>query len=202
MISVYTVLGLEENAAPEQVEQAYKHLLEVLKPNKFPENDKARQQADKCVKAVEGAYKTLKNPDLKRVYKEKRSEYLKGEKSGDTRPRLGQLCVASGMISMDQLREAVESQLESGLPLGEVLQEKQFISQAELDGLLLGQEMIDVPCAVTEPVAVRLIALGLMTEDMGLVAQMEKRALDLPTGEIVARHGWVEPQLLKVLTLE
>jgi len=199
LISLYSVLGLEENAPSAEVTAAHKRLVEALKSSTFAKGTPAAEQASKCLQSIENAYNTLTTPELRRLYSEQRQEYLKGEKRGDTRPRLGQLCVASGMISMEQLREAVDSQVKNGLPLGEVLQDKKFISQAELDGLLLGQEMIDVPCAVTDPAAVRLISLGLLTEDMGLIAQMEHRAQAIPITDIVARHGWVDGEILKLV---
>ncbi|HEY9777083.1 MAG TPA: hypothetical protein V6C81_25175 [Planktothrix sp.] len=199
MISLYSVLGLEENSASTEVETAHARLVQAFKSAQFSEGTTAHEQAGKCVRSIENAFQTLKTPELRRLYVEQRSEYLKGEKRGDTRPRLGQLCVASGMISMEQLREAVEEQIKNGMQLGEVLIQKKFISAAQLDGLLLGQEMIDVPSAVTEPTAVKLISLGLLTEDMGLIAQMEHRSLVLPIADIVARHGWVERDVLKIL---
>lgn len=200
MMSLFSVLGLQENASTPEVEAAFKKLTNELNSPAIKAGTPAHEQAQKCLVAIENAHNTLTNPDLRALYIEQRSEYLKGEKRGDTRPRLGQLCVASGMISMDQLREAVQEQIKTGMPLGEVLQDKRFISAAELDGLLLGQEMIDVPSAVTEPMAVRLISLGLLTEDMGLIAQMEHRAQAMPISDIVIRHDWVDPQILKVLT--
>jgi len=199
VISLYSVLGLEENAPTVDVTAAHSRLLEAIKKSVFAKDSAGAEQASKCLQAIENAYQTLITPELRRLYSDQRQEYLKGEKRGDTRPRLGQLCVASGMISMEQLREAVDSQVKNGLPLGEVLQEKKFISQAELDGLLLGQEMIDVPCAVTEPAAVRLISLGLLSEDMGLIAQMEHRSQAIPITDIVARHGWVDLEILKLV---
>lgn len=199
MISLFSVLGLQENAPATEVEAAYKLLLSELTSSKFVKGTNADEQAQKCLAAVEKAHDTLVNPALRAQFIEERSEYLKGEKRGDTRPRLGQLCVASGMISMNQLREAVQEQVKTGMPLGEVLQDKRFISAAELDGLLLGQEMIDVPSAVTEPMAVRLISLGLLSEDMGLIAQMEHRAQARSIADIVTRHQWVDPQVLKVI---
>jgi len=199
MISQFSVLGLQENAEAADIQAAYSALVTELTSAVFKSGTAAHEQAVKCLEAIEGAHKTLITPELRSKYQEQRSEFLKGEKRGDTRPRLGQLCVASGMISMDQLREAVDDQVKKGMPLGEVLQEKKFISAAELDGLLLGQEMIDIPSAVTEPMAVRLISLGLLSEDMGLIAQMEHRAQAIPIGDIVARHGWVEPEILQIL---
>lgn len=199
LISLYAVLGLEESAPTPQVEAAYKRLLEVLAPDKFKPGP-ARMQAEKAQVAIDKAHATLIQPELKQLYEQQRQEYLKGEKQGDSRPRLGQLCVASGMISMDQLKEAVDAQVKTGMPLGEVLQDKQFISQAELDGLLLGQEMIDAPSAVTDPLGMRLVSLALVSEDMVLIVQMEKRTQGKSTDELFVRHGWIDAEVLKALT--
>jgi hypothetical protein len=199
MISLYSVLGVQESASDVEIESAYSSLSQDLRACGLSKGSRGYDQAQKCLEAVEKAHKTLITPKLRKLYSEQRTEYLKSEKIGDTRPRLGQLCVASGMISMDQLREAVDEQVKSGMPLGEVLQGKKFISAAELDGLLLGQQMIDIPSAVAEPMAVRLISLGLISEDMGLIAQMEHRAQALPISVIVARHGWIEPEILAII---
>lgn len=198
MISLYAVLGLEESASVNQVEAAYTHLLQALTPDKF-KSGQGRAQAEKARVAIDKAHATLIQPELRQLYVQQRQEYLKGEKQGDSRPRLGQLCVASGMISMDQLKEAVDTQVKTGMPLGEVLQDKQFISQAELDGLLLGQEMIDAPSAVTDPLGMRLVSLGLVSEDMVLIVQMEKRTQGKPAEELFVRHGWIDAEVLKAL---
>lgn len=198
MISLYSVLGLEEGASTTQIEAAYKKLLAALAPDKFKAGA-ARTQSEKAQVAIDKAHATLIQPELRKLYEQQRAEYLKGEKQGDSRPRLGQLCVASGMISMDQLKEAVDTQVKTGMPLGEVLQDKQFISQAELDGLLLGQEMIDAPSAVTDPLGVRLSSLGLVSDDMVLIVQMEKRTQDKTSEELFVRHGWVDGEVLKAL---
>jgi len=81
-----------------------------------------------------------------------------------------------------------------------VLQSKHFISQAELDGLLLGQQMIDVPSGCVDPVGQRLILLGLVSEDMVFVTQMEQKALGDSIGDLLVRRGWVDRQVLAALT--
>jgi hypothetical protein len=181
------------------VDDAYARLKEALVLDKFKPGA-SRSQAGKAFTAVAQAYNTLSKAELRELYEKQREEYLKGEKKGDSRPRLGQLCVASGMISMEQLREAVDHQLKMGMQLGEVLQEKQFISQAELDGLLLGQEMIDAPSAVTDPLGLQLSSIGLVTEDMVLIVQMEQRSQGRSADELFVRHGWVDADVLKAIT--
>jgi hypothetical protein len=75
----------------------------------------------------------------------------------------------------------------------------QFITQHELDGLLLGQQMIDTPSGVTDPIALRLVSLGLITEDMALIAQMESKSTGLAIKEVMSRHGWVEASILNAV---
>jgi predicted nuclease with TOPRIM domain len=195
LISLYTVLGLKENAVDEEIEAAYKQLKSNLDSQGIQTNEKLRQQAEKCLQSIEHAHQTLKDVELKRSYLRQKESDREADIT-ETHPRLGQLCVASGMITIEQLTEAVKSQLASGLQLGEVLQQKQFISQAELDGLLLGQQMIDTPSSVTEQEAARLISLGLITEDMGLIVQMQARTQGTSTRELVARHSWVDKLVL------
>lgn len=194
----YIILGLEEDAPEPLVEGAYRELMDGLDPERFTDV-KAAQQAAQAKAKISEAFKILSSPESKEAYQKQRGQKEARAAQADGRPRLGQLCVASGMISMEQLEEAVETQMTRGIPLGEVLQEKQFISQAELDGLLLGQEMIDVPTICFDPLGQRLIALGLISQDMALIIQMEQKTLSQGFDEIVARHGWVDRRILDAL---
>jgi len=194
---LFLLLGLPESASVEAVKSAYKTLMDGLDEKHFAKKSAAAEQAGKCRKVVESAYKKASASGFSQDDKE---DLLSSEGTGQqTKPRLGQLCVASGMISMEQLQEAVEAQVKERLPLGEILQAKRFISQAELDGLLLGQEIIDVQSACTDPFGKRLILLDLATEEMILIAQMEQKAMGASVGERVARHGWVAPEILRAL---
>jgi hypothetical protein len=195
--TLFLLLGLPESASVEAAKSAYKTLMADLDEKHFAKKSAASEQSAKCRQALEAAYKKATEKGFSHADQE---HVLATEGAGQqTRPRLGQLCVASGMISMEQLQEAVEAQVKSRLPLGEILQAKRFISQAELDGLLLGQEIIDVPSACTDPFGKRLILLDLATEEMILIAQMEQKAMGASVGELVARHGWVAPEILRAL---
>ncbi len=186
------LLDLPEKASQETIESAYKSLLEGLAAKNFDPNTLASEQAARCRTILEKS-RILADEDGKVT-----EEDLFGA-NNSTRPRIGQLCVSSGMISVEQLKEAVEAQAKEGRQLGEILQAKQFISQAELDGLLLGQQIIDMPSACTDRLGRRLVLFELASEDMILIAQMEQNATGSDVGDIVARHGWVAPEVLRVL---
>lgn len=193
MHSPYVVLDLEDSATDSDIEKSYNTLSQRLSRGSF-KSDAAREQAEKCLKAINEAYNTLKEGD---AVKGRGSSSDTGSES--THPRLGQLCVATGIISMQQLEEAVQEQLKSGLPLGEVLENKQFLSRAQLEGLLLGQGLIDVDGEKNDPVAQRLIALNLATLDMVLIAQMELKWQEITLKDVFIRHGWLSEEVAEAL---
>jgi len=199
MQSPYRVLGIPEDAPEPDVERAYQSLLQCLKLSNFPFNEKARTQAERCLKAIEEAFTTISDTAQLGDYRKIRAD--KDSTKGTTHPRLGQLCVASGIISVEQLEEAVQAQFDTGMPLGEILEDKQFLSHAELQGLLLGQDLIDVDSNYSDPEAQRLIGLRLASEDMVLVAQMEKKVRDVPIHSIFVDRGWLEPEIALALAL-
>ncbi len=194
MHKILSLLNLPESASKDAVKQAYSALKRKLDNKNFTAGSKAAIQATTCRNALEKSYKLFDQN------KDDGEKEVQASGAPEMRPRLGQLCVASGMISMEQLQEAVEAQVTENLPLGEVLQKKQFISQAELDGLLLGQEIIDVPSACKDPDGIRLVLFDLVTEEMVLIAQMEQKAQGKPIGELMSRHGWIDPAVLEALS--
>jgi hypothetical protein len=197
VFSLYAVFGLAENSSEQAVEHSYNFLKKKLEAA-GGDNPVAEKQKAKVLLVLEKSYKVLKNPAAKKAYQNQR-DTASTEVISDTHPRLGQLCVTSGIITVEQLAEAVDSQIQSGMALGEVLQDMQFITQHELDGLLMGQQLIDSPSAVTDPTAMRLVSLGLISEDMGLIAQMESKSTSRAIKEIMSRHGWVDPSILNAV---
>lgn len=198
MRSPYRALGIPENALLEDAEKRYGEL--VHKINKDFGKDRAATQARRCRSALDEAITLIRDETRLEDYKQKRDEQL-SNLDYKTRPRLGQLCVASGIISVDQLQEAVEAHMESGEPLGEILEDKQFISRAELEGLLMGQDLIDVDSECTDPLGLRLISMNLANEDMVLIAQLQMRITDSSLLDVFLDYGWIEPELAQALQL-
>ncbi len=192
----YSILGLDDGASKADIERAYQSLSERLSAGSFPQ--RAEAQVKKCLAAIQNAYKSLS--EKKTITHESGSsapdENVQPQK---THPRLGQICVASGMISMEQLCEAVEAQMETGLPLGEILENKQFISRVELEGLLLGQGLIDVETDTRDLIAKRLMAMNLASADMIQVAQMELKWTNGTIVDVFVRHGWLDEKLAEIL---
>lgn len=200
LYSLYTVLGLEDGAADAIVEAVYRNLRQKLNPDNFPSGSLGRLQSEQCSLSIENAYRTLSNPIARQNYEKEWKHALKSAATGEIHPRLGQLCVAAGIISLEELEKAVESQVSLDLPLGQVLQERQLISQAELDGLLLGQQLISLPADLPHKIGQRLMALGLVTEDMIRIALIEQRTFNRNLEDLLVAHGWLDSEVMKVLS--
>jgi general secretion pathway protein E/type IV pilus assembly protein PilB len=73
---------------------------------------------------------------------------------------IGQILIAQGIISEDQLRIALLEQLKSNQPVGRLLVSLGFVSEATLRDALgesLGKRSVDIAHAIIDPAALRLI---------------------------------------------
>lgn len=189
MTNLRAVLGLADSADSEEIEKKYNNLIEKLE-QLCRLNPKSR-----AVKVIN---------KIKEAYEDKKSSLHTGRSGGTTefvKPRLGQLCVMAGIISMEQLGEAVNVQRQTGEPLGEVLEDKNFLSRSQLEGLLMGQDLYDLEDYTNDPFCRQLVALRLITEDMAFIAQMDEKASGQPKGDSLVERGWLEPEILRVFVV-
>jgi general secretion pathway protein E/type IV pilus assembly protein PilB len=73
---------------------------------------------------------------------------------------LGQILIAEGILSEDQLRIALLEQMKSNLPIGKLLVALGFVSEATLRDALsesLGKQSIDLSNAIVDPQAIKLV---------------------------------------------
>ena len=201
MISYYKVLGIEKDASQEEIEKTFARLRRSLAKCDFQDSGRSREQARKCLDSFERAYQVLSSDEDRKKHDQELNSNSSTTSGSHKKPRIGQICVASGIISVEQLEEAVKDQMESGLALGEIFENKHYISRAELEGLLMGQNLIDLPSDRADPTGKRLIALDLITEDMLLIAQMETKALGVSLEHALVRRGWVAESLMKILKI-
>jgi len=195
MTNQNSIFGLPGSASRTEVEQRVLELTASLSRQFM--SARASEQAKLASTALRLAYEQLVVP----VSNRQEATDIKNDYQScfSSRLRLGQVCLASGMITLEQLEEAVKEQLRSDKQLGEILLQKQFISQEELDGLLIAQDLIAPEEEVTDALALQLMALGLVSADLMMIALIEQRIALSSVGEVLLRHGWIEPEILQAL---
>jgi hypothetical protein len=189
MSNYFHCLGLNETADQEAVDRSALRLMAAL------------SRAFESARAGEAA--SLAKDGVRRAHEELSANLTKYKNAPTrltpARMRLGQICLASGMVTLDQLRGAIKEQTSSQRQLGEILLDRQYISQEELDGLLIGQDLIAPDEEITEPLALQLIALNLVAEELIIVALLEQKFGAESLGEQLIRRGWVEKEIIDAL---
>jgi hypothetical protein len=188
VIDPYLVLGLAKGSSATKVKDTFEELSQHLEPARFVAGSRPAEHAARALAACKSAYDAITSGSSEEV-----SANI-GE-GLSARLRLGQLCLASHMISLEQLQEAVAEQATSDKQLGEILQDKNFISQEELDGLLIGQELIVGDEEVKDPQALRLLAMGVISEELAVLGLLETRLTGEAFVKVLHRRDWLSKEI-------
>lgn len=198
-ICPYCILGIKSGASHLEVEAAYQRLIKEFAEEKFMDSPQEWVQAQQAYMAIESAYQQIIQAESDQEHPTCRES--EGDIAGIP-PKLGQMLVAAGIITLGQLEEAIRKQDTIDLPLGEILKSSSLITQMELDTFLLNQKQIRLPPDSPYLIGQRLIGLGLVTEDMVRIALVEQRTAKKPLGQILVERGWLADDILKVLDNE
>ncbi len=191
----YLLLGLTPSAGEDEVAQAYKNLKTSLDEDDCLSSPQSWVQARQAVLTIEDAYKRILAGDESDEPVKKVPDDLESLLP----PKLGQLLVASGKITLEQLQDALREQVVLQIPLGEILKSASLVTQMELDSFLLSQRLITLPADTPHQIGQRLIGLGLVTEDMVRIALVEQRTSQKPLGRILVERGWLADEILQAL---
>lgn len=195
----FLILGIPETADESSVDNAFERLSNTLKASNFSDNQKTVDQATKCMALVREAHTALKNESFRNSHAEQVKAAGEAYTPDQLKPFLGHVCVAAGIISYQELMDAVSKQTDIDLPLGQILQERRLITQTELEGMLMGQKLYGAPMRPLESMIKRLLALEVITLDMVKIAVIDQRTQMASLDELMAKRGWVSQSLLDAL---
>lgn len=198
-VNYFLNLGLNETAEESAIDAAYRHLYASLNVAKFIGNQKAIQQAADIFARIGKAYGALKDPEFRESHRAELAGQGEPFTPDQLKPFLGHVCVAAGIITYEDLMEAISRQTNIDLPLGQILQERGLLSQTELEGMLMGQKLYSAPARPLEPMVKRLLSLEMITIDMIKIALIDQRASMAGLSELLSRRGWIEKSVIDAL---
>lgn len=112
-------------------------------------------------------------------------------------PKLGQVLVASDRLTLKELITVLHLQEHSsGVRFGELLVAKGYISANELDHFLQLQRIIELPLDHPERWGQRLVALGLLSDDQLKVALIDHRRMGKTLRSAIIDRGWLTASIL------
>lgn len=195
----FLILGIPDSADEAAVDGAFEHLSNNLKPSNFSDSPITLEQATKCMALVREAHTTLRDADLRKAHADQLQAAGEAYSPDQLKPFLGHVCVAAGIISYQELMDAVSKQTDIDLPLGQILQERRLITQTELEGMLMGQKLYGAPMRPLENMTKRLLSLGIITMDMVKIAVIDQRTQMASLDELMCKRGWISETLLNAL---
>jgi hypothetical protein len=107
--------------------------------------------------------------------------------------RLGDIFVERGLITSEQLTEALAEQRESGAKLGEILVEKEFVTRVALAGVIAEQWDAAGVTAAGRKNAETAARVGAATTS-GVVEIALRERLEALTADLAARNQRIEQQ--------
>ncbi len=118
-----------------------------------------------------------------------------------SQPKIGQILVSCGAITLEQLDEALEAQRseEPHEPLGKILVDRKLISASQLAYFLNLQVMLDLSDSDWPREVAQLQALGLLTADQVWIARIDQTTRRCSIREVIVDRGWVDQQVLEGL---
>jgi hypothetical protein len=198
----FLILGIEPDATDMAMEEAFRYLSRNLNPTNFAVGSAAEAQSQQCMSQIVPAFQALRDVQSRdRVKAQAVEERAKPYNPDEFKPFLGHICVAGGIITLDDLSEAISKQGDIDLPLGQILQEKALLSQTELDGLLMGQRLFGSPGRPLDGLTRRLLALTAVSKDMVKIVLIDQRTNFVSSiPELLVKRNWISPKILQVIT--
>lgn len=200
MISYFDVLGITEDADAQAVSSAFAYLADTLHPDHFPENSEEKKQAARILSRVTEAHTALSDPALRAQHASKLKAGPDSFAIENLKPLFGHMCVSGGFITYKDLREAIDQQSSMNLALGQILQDKGLMTQTEIDGILMGQQLYGAPPRELPQIVRRFLALALVDIDMVKIALIDQYRSSDSLDKLLLKRGFVYPEIFKILS--
>lgn len=188
-VDPYCILGLKRDSGVNQLKETYGRLLEALNEANFVHCPQAWVQAGQAVLEIENAYERIISNELEEPQDE----------SAPFWPKLGQMLVAAGKLTLAELQDITQEQEISGKRFGRILIERSLLTETELEVFLVSQGTIKLPDNALYQFVQRLIGLGIVPEDMAYAAMIEHCSSGRSVGDILVERGWLSEDILCVL---
>ena len=202
--NIYLLLGIEEGSPLPEIKKAYARTMASFSDENVCCPCAVLERVSQARQGLSQTFEKLKNPEVLKAYQAKFAsedthDASTTDKTEYCRPKIGQMLVASGLITLDELDNALEIQKNTKtthVPLGELLVAAGYITPQQLDYYLRMQKLMKLPPDHPDRWGQRLIELGLISHDQLKVALIEQETTGSTLREALITRGWLTSQLL------
>jgi len=195
--NIYLLLGLPDGAPWSDVKVAYARFMENLCARDQDERSETTPSIEEARRHLVEAWEHMKNTEVRSAYGEKDctpSQMPAPAEPAYARPKLGQLLVASGLLTLAELDSVLEIQHNTRndhVKLGGILVAAGYIDESQLSYYLRMQEVLQLPSDHPQRWGQRLLELGLVSEDQLKIALIEQKTTGCTLREAFLNRGWL-----------
>lgn len=186
---IHLMLGLSDSSSLLDVKKAYAQMLRALYSTDLAKSTAGLARLKDVRQRIQVALDQLT-----------KMQNSNGEKPVKwVRPKLGQMLVACGLLTLDQLDAALEIQRNTQshhIFIGEILVNAGYITNKQLTHYLKQQELLRLPPDHQERWGQRLVHLGLISDDQLNVALIDQHNKSLTLREALISRGWLTADVL------
>lgn len=206
--NIYLLLGVEEGAPLLQIKRAYARLMGSL-DSELRAAKGRMPEVEAAIERLSEAYEQFKDPSVRHTYESWSNEHEWADLEPSTaptapeeeycRPKLGQLLVAAGILTLEELDAVLEIQRNTHhthIPIGQLLVGAGYLTPEQLNYYLRVQQLTRLPSDHPQRWGQRLIELGLVSEDQLKVALIEQQTTGCTLRQALINRDWLTPELL------
>jgi hypothetical protein len=196
--NIHILLGIRSDATWADVTQAYAEMMQALDAADECCKDSMMERLRAARMRVNESYAYVRQPGVRESYDAAFHE-TPATQQQFCRPKLGQMLVAAGLLTLDELDAVLEIQTNTGnehVPLGEIMVAAGYINRQQLEYYLRQQDLFKLPPDNPQRWGQRLVELDLVSEDQLKVALIEQRTTGCSLREALINRGWLSAQVL------
>lgn len=190
---IHLMLGLSDSSSLLEIRKAYAQMLKALYSTDLAQSKAGLARLKDVRQRIQ-----LALDNISELHKED-TQTTSSPAPQWVRPKIGQMLVASGLLTLDQLDAALEIQRNTKshhMFIGEILVGAGYITNKQLAHYLKHQELLKLPPDHEARWGQRLVELGLVTDDQLKVALIDQHNKGITLREAMISRGWLTADTL------
>ncbi len=187
------LMGLPDNASPSEMRKQYQRIMTAMLSAESELKDGSTNRYAVAREKISEQYERV------RAHTSHAAETHTTSTNGVL---LGEILVEAGIISREQLDDALMAQCRTQppLPLGRILVSRKLITWEQLAYFLKLQDLLQLSPTAPQRMTRQFVELGLVSRAELEMAEVDCETTGCSLGHILIRRGWVKASVISALT--
>lgn len=187
------LMGLPDNASPSEMRKQYQRIMTAMLSAESELKDGSTNRYAVAREKISEQYERV------RAHTSHAAETHTTSTNGVL---LGEILVEAGIISREQLDDALMAQCRTQppLPLGRILVSRKLITWEQLAYFLKLQDLIQLSPTAPQRMTRQFVELGLVSRAELEMAEVDCETTGCSLGHILIRRGWIKASVISALT--